>query len=204
MLIKSISVGWLQANCYIVTDEKTMASAVIDPGDGLSEILDYLEGHSLNVKCILLTHGHFDHTGAAVGLHEETGAPIYIHAADLSKGDDPLKLTTKSDFVNCYKEGDSVNVGGLHFDVLETPGHTRGSVVLRCEDALFTGDTLFRDDCGRTDFADGNQEDMDRSLRRLYELDGDYEVYPGHEESTTLERERKFNISMLQAVSGKL
>ena len=124
MLIKSISVGWLQANCYIVTDEKTMASAVIDPGDGLSEILDYLEGHSLNVKCILLTHGHFDHTGAAVGLHEETGAPIYIHAADLSKGDDPLKLTTKSDFVNCYKEGDSVNVGGLHFDVLETPGHT--------------------------------------------------------------------------------
>ena len=99
-----------------------------------------------------------------------------------------------------YREGDEVAVGSLRFRVVETPGHTPGSVCLICLDALFSGDTLFRDSCGRTDFAASNTDDMLRSLRRLAELPGDYEVFPGHMSATTMERERRYNYFVLSAL----
>jgi len=104
-----------------------------------------------------------------------------------------------NDGLSFYSEGDTIKVGGLDFKILETPGHSTGSVTLMCEDALFTGDTLFRGDCGRTDLEGGSDDVMMLSLKRLYELDGDYEVYPGHAEASTLGYERSFNRYMKHA-----
>ena len=203
MLIKCFDVGQLSTNCYIVTDEKTLCCAIIDPGAESGRILNYIAENKLKPVCILLTHGHFDHTTAVAAIREELHIPTYIHKKDanLSGVHKSMKYDVeKTDEVWFYKEGDTVEVGGLVFTVMETPGHSAGSVTLRCEDALFTGDTLFRDSCGRTDFEDGSMETLLRSLKRLYALEGDYEVYPGHADSTTLDRERRFNFFMQRAV----
>ncbi|MCL2152468.1 MAG: MBL fold metallo-hydrolase [Oscillospiraceae bacterium] len=200
MLIKTLTVGMLGTNCYIVTDEKTLQCAIIDPGAESSVILDYVESNKLETAAIFLTHGHFDHYMALREVMDATGAPVYINALDINVGGWGHKRKLSAiEGLNWYNEGDVVKVGGLEFTVLETPGHSPGSVTLKCENALFTGDTLFRDDCGRTDLSGGNMEDMLESLRRLSALEGDYEVYPGHAESTTLDRERIFNYSMKSA-----
>ena len=189
MLIKTIPVGQLETNCYVVTDENTLDCAVIDPGDESNTILDYLEEHRLHCRAILLTHGHYDHVGAAEAVAEETGATVYLNRLDdRDQRRDPHFPFHLPDNGEYYGEGDSVELGSLRFEVLATPGHTPGGVTLRCGEALFTGDTLFRGSCGRTDLA----EEL-RSLRRLCSLEGDYEVYPGHMDSSTLARERLFN-----------
>ena len=199
MLIKMLAVGQIETNCYIVTDEKTLKCAVIDPGDESNVILDYVESNKLTCEAIFLTHGHFDHRLAVYAVAEETGAPIYIHRNDAVSSDesasgryDQYKLPA-SGTVSFYKDGDLFTVGGLTFAIMETPGHSPGSVTLRCENALFTGDTLFRDSIGRTDLGEGDIQKLLRSLVRLSRLEGDYEVYPGHMDTTTLERERRFN-----------
>ncbi len=194
MLIKTLPVGQIEANCYIVTDESTLECAVIDPGDESNTILDYLEDRKLKVKYIFLTHGHFDHTMAANAVHEETGAPICMHRADSNAtiSSAPFRFNPPADTI-WYGEGDTFPVGGLTFVVLHTPGHTPGGVTLQCEDALFTGDTLFRESCGRTDLPGGDMETLMKSLKRLSDLPGDYEVYPGHMDSSTMSRERLFN-----------
>ena len=116
----------------------------------------------------------------------------------------PYKMRYKGGDELCfYKEGDVIPVGKLEFHVMETPGHSRGSVTLRCENALFTGDTLFRGSCGRTDFPGGSMTAIMGSLRRLASLEGDYEVYPGHMDSTTMERERRFNPFVLDAMEDR-
>lgn len=195
MLIKTLVVGQLETNCYIVTDEQTLKCAVIDPGDESNSIIDYLESNKLEATAVFLTHGHYDHYLAAFPVSEATGgAPVWINKGDtLPEGAyDSLKLTTNSS-VHFYGEGDTVSVGGLMFYILETPGHSPGSVTLRCENVLFTGDTLFRDGCGRTDLGEGNMRELLRSLSRLSALEGDFEIYPGHMDATTLDRERRFN-----------
>ncbi len=194
MLIHTIPDGQLPTNCYVVTDEESLRCAVIDPGDESNTILDYLEDMHLKCEAILLTHGHYDHVGAVETLHEETGALVYMHAADAGSavGSDFYAFAPPEGSVMLH-EGSLIKVGPLTFDVLETPGHTPGGVTFRCENALFTGDTLFRGSCGRTDFPGGDMEQELRSLARLASLAGDYEVYPGHMDSSTLEREREFN-----------
>ncbi|MBQ7144401.1 MAG: MBL fold metallo-hydrolase [Oscillospiraceae bacterium] len=207
MLIKSFSLGAYETNCYIVTDETTLRCAVIDPGAEANTILDYLEENKLKCACVLLTHGHFDHTGAVEDLCAETGAPLYMHRADdgISIAG-PFYRFTAPEGTNFFHEGDVIAMDRISFAVLETPGHTPGSVTLLAmetgseERALFTGDTLFRDSCGRTDFPKSDSAAMLRSLRRLAELPGDYEVYPGHMEATTLSRERRANPFMLYAM----
>jgi len=203
MLIKTFVVGHVQTNCHIVTDENSLDCAVIDPGDNSNRIMDYLEENKLNCRYIFLTHGHYDHTGAAVSIMEQTGAPIYIHRKDVAKNliERAFKYGAPKQ-IQYYSEGDSFTVGSLVFRVIETPGHSEGSVCLICGDALFAGDTLFRDSCGRTDFPGSNPQAMLRSLKRLAELEGDYDVYPGHMENTSLERERRFNIYMRQAMES--
>lgn len=204
MLIKGFSVGQLGTNCYIVIDEKTLDCAVIDPGAESGAILNYLDDNRLKLKAIFITHGHFDHTGAVISLYEETRAPVYIHALDVSRpGGDSEMQYQGGEELQLYREGDLIRVGELEFHVLETPGHSRGSVTLRCEDALFTGDTLFRGSCGRTDFPGSSSAAMAGSLRRLASLEGDYEVYPGHMDATTLERERQFNPYLRQAMKDR-
>ena len=201
MHIKTITVGPIEENCYVVSDEQTRECAVIDPGDEAGRILDYIESEKLSCRCILLTHAHFDHVGAVPEVMEETGATLYMNKKDdgtaIGSGSEAYSAPAGTKF---YSDGDVVKVGSLEFKVMETPGHTPGSVCLICGDAIFTGDTLFRDSCGRTDFAAGNTDHMMASLRRLGELPGDYEVFPGHMFSTSLDRERRYNYFMRAAL----
>lgn len=190
MKIYTLPLGQLQTNCYLVADEDGIA-AVIDPAAAPERILQTARESSLTIQAILLTHGHFDHVGAVAGLSQALRCPVWMHENELTLPeyltDGPLYYT------DGYGEGDTVTVGKLNFTVLHTPGHTPGSVCLRCEDALFSGDTLFAGSCGRTDFSGGSGSEMCRSLRRLAQLPGDLAVYPGHGEATTLEREKREN-----------
>lgn len=202
MLIKTMPLGHLQANCYIVTDEATLECAVIDPGGESNTVLDYLEDNKLKCKYILLTHGHFDHTGAVEEVQRSTGATIAMNAKDAAKN--ALEMMYKYKVPPCgaeyLKDGDMISVGNLLFEVITTPGHSKGGLTFRCGDALFTGDTLFRDSCGRTDFPGCDGEEMMKSLKKLAELEGDFDVYPGHMETTTLERERRCNFFVQEAM----
>ena len=133
MLIKTIPVGHLETNCYIVTDENTLGCAVIDPGDESNTIMDYLEDNRLSCKAILLTHGHYDHTGAVAAVAEETGAPVWMNRRDTRKPteNDPYRYAPPEG-CNFYDDGDCVDVDALHFQVIATPGHTPGGVSLVC------------------------------------------------------------------------
>ena len=203
MHIKTLTVGPIETNCYVVSDEETQECAVIDPGDESGTILDYLESNNLKCRCILLTHAHFDHVGAVSELMAETGAALYMSEQDngvpIGSGNECFLAPEGPKF---YKDGDTVAVSSLSFRVLATPGHTPGCVCLICGDAIFSGDTLFRDSCGRTDFVSSNTDDMLSSLRRIAELPGDYEVFPGHMSATTLERERRMNYFMHAALKS--
>ena len=204
MLIKTLPVGQLETNCYIVTDEATLDCAVIDPGDESNSILDYLEDNHLRCRAILLTHGHYDHVGAVGGVMEETGATVWMHEEDDARVRHnphfPFTLPVGGHY---YKDGDTVEVASLRFEVMGTPGHTPGGVTLRCGEALFTGDTLFKGSCGRADLPGGDMEEELRSLKKICALPGEYEVYPGHMDPTTLERERMFNYYCRAAMSSK-
>lgn len=197
MKITSLTVGSIGTNCYIVYDETSKSAAVIDPSDEASLVLARIEALGLKVRAILLTHGHFDHGGDVSRVVKATGAPVWVHPAD---GALPSWLTHGLQYTDTYEDGDAVDVDGLRFTVLHTPGHTPGSVCLLCGDKLFSGDTLFAGSCGRTDLPGGNSADMFRSLRRLAELPGDYEVLPGHGDPTTLSEERACNYYMQMAL----
>ncbi|MCL2367635.1 MAG: MBL fold metallo-hydrolase [Oscillospiraceae bacterium] len=201
MQIKTLVLGrQIPTNCYVVIDANSKACAVIDPGDESSVILSFIEELGLTPHAVFLTHGHYDHTMAADDLVLEWGIPVYI-------SEEEATTETRPDFyryragpgTRYYKDGDQIQVGGLTFEVLTTPGHSRGSVCLRCENVLFTGDTLFRDDCGRMDLPGGSEAQMMESLKRIYHLEGIDEIYPGHEEHSTLERERRFNAYLRRA-----
>ena len=194
MNIKTIPVGQLETNCYVVVNEETLACVVIDPGDESNTIMDYIESNRLKCEAILLTHGHFDHVGAVNEILEQTGCALYINPRDegyeVGKSGMKFKMPEGGKY---YDDGDIIVEAGLEFKVLATPGHTPGSVCLICGDALFTGDTLFRGSCGRADLPGGSMREEMRSLKKICELEGDYEVYPGHMDSSSLERERRFN-----------
>ena len=142
----------------------------------------------------MLTHGHFDHVGAVNEILEQTGCALYINPRDegyeVGKSGMKFKMPEGGKY---YDDGDIIVEAGLEFKVLATPGHTPGSVCLICGGALFTGDTLFRGSCGRADLPGGSMREEMRSLKKICELEGDYEVYPGHMDSSSLERERRFN-----------
>ncbi|MGI5971764.1 MAG: MBL fold metallo-hydrolase [Oscillospiraceae bacterium] len=200
MQIKTLHVGSYGTNCYILSDEDTKQAAVIDPGDQGGYILKTVSDGGLTVRYILLTHGHFDHTGAVSEVSRATGAPIYIHRGELeTRGLMPNGLPPENE-LNFFNEGDVLNLGSLEIKVLHTPGHSLGSCCFLVGRVLFSGDTLFRDSCGRTDFEGGSWTSMMKSLRRLYELEGDCNVYPGHMRETTLDRERRLNDFMREAV----
>lgn len=198
MKLDSLAVGLIGTNCYLLWDETAgNAAAIVDPGGSADQILAKIKQNNLDVKMILLTHGHFDHVlGVPDILAAYPGLPVYITETDYPEARDGGQFGYSMGevaSVRFYDEGDTVELGHLKIDVLRTPGHTPGSVTLRVEDVLFTGDTLFRGSCGRTDFPGGSFGDMQRSLKRLADLPGDYRVYPGHEGSSTLDYERKYN-----------
>ncbi len=205
MIIKMLQVGAIGTNCYIVEDEEAKRAAIIDPGDDADQILAAVARDDPDTRpaCILLTHGHYDHTSAIPELLETLpDIPIFIHRDDyVNKPRDLFTLPPDLPNIRFYDEGDKVKVGSLYIEVLmHTPGHSAGSVVLRVEDVLFTGDTLFRGSCGRTDFPDGDYGQILQSLKRLARLEGDYTVCPGHEGTTKLSTERATNYYMIEAM----
>ena len=195
MKVKMMQVGPIGTNCYILEDETAKKAAVIDPGDEAEQILFVLNEMDCQVEYILLTHGHYDHTTAVPDLHEVLPeAKIYIHRADANgTGSRIFPLAGQVDELNFYDEGDTLPLGSLTIQVLHTPGHSKGSVTLKVNDVLFTGDTLFAGNCGRTDLPGGSWEEMLHSLGRLGRLEGNYYVLPGHEGSSNLEQERNYN-----------
>ena len=203
MKLKALQVGPIGTNCYFLLDEHTNKAAIIDPGDEAEVILYQFPLEGVEVEYILLTHGHYDHTTAVPDLHEALpDAKIYIHKNDANgAGSKLFPLASQIDNLNYYDEGDELPLGELTIQVLHTPGHSPGSVVLQVRDVLFTGDTLFAGSCGRCDLRGGNFAQMMISLKRLYNLPGNYHVLPGHDTLSTLDRERQGNIYMMQAVT---
>ena len=189
--MKTLPLGAYQTNCYLVWEENTDTCVVIDPGYQPETVLYETKKLGKTIAAIFLTHGHFDHVGAVRELVAETDCPVYLNEADLAM---PAQMTAGPlYYTNTYAEGDFVDMAGLSFKVLHTPGHTPGSVCLQCENAIFSGDTLFWGSCGRTDLPGGSWNTIRTSLLRLRDLNGDFEVYPGHGDATTLNFERKYN-----------
>ena len=191
--IKVMPVGQLQTNCYLLCDSGECC--LIDPGDNARGLLRVVEESGCTLRYILLTHGHFDHYTAIPEILEVfPDLPVYIHEGDLSEERSQLSMR-RLDARNqrTYAEGDELKLGGLTIRVMETPGHSAGSVVLQTENVLFTGDTLFAGTCGRTDLPSSSPRAMRDSLRRLAALEGDFYVLPGHGETSTLEQERRTN-----------
>jgi len=208
MKVECVVVGKLQTNCYIVYDEKTMKGVVIDPGMEADKIISAIDRCKVDVKYILLTHGHFDHFLAANDVREHTGALVVIHEKDANKLQNPRlsmeRLIRCDDVLTAditVSDGDEFTVSDIVFKFKLSPGHTNGSTVIFCGDSIFTGDTLFCGECGRCDFPTSSFEEMLSSLRYLYNLEGDYKIYPGHLEFTTLEQERRNNIYMHEAIN---
>lgn len=195
MKVITTVVGELGTNCYLLIDEATREAALIDPADSPDELSALIEREGVTLRYILLTHGHRDHTLAAPAMHKRyPAAAVYIHRLDANgSGIYHYPLEGVIDGLDYYDEGDTLPLGSLTISVLYTPGHTAGSVTLKVGDALFVGDTLFAGSCGRTDFEGGSMEVELQSLAKIAALPGDYEVYPGHMDCSTLETERRFN-----------
>ncbi len=192
----------LSNNCYLIVDEKTNRSALIDCSV-YNDDMKALIGDT-KLEYVLLTHGHYDHTGGVKAVKEAYGAEIVISKEDekqLSSAVQSLAALSVEMFEKMSADitvgdGDIIELGEIRINVIATPGHTKGGVCYLAENSLFTGDTLFRGSCGRTDFPGGSGQEMLESLRKLRDLEGDYNVYPGHEDVTTLDFERKNNYYM--------
>lgn len=203
MKVKVLCVGNIGTNCYLLEDEAAGLAAVIDPGDEAGRILDALREDGVTVRYILLTHGHYDHTTAVPELHKALPeAEIYIHPLDADgAGSYLFPLAGQVKGLRFYDEGDELSMGSLTIQVLHTPGHSPGCVTLKVGDVLFCGDTLFAGSCGRTDLAGGSYEEIMASLKRLGGLEGDFHVCPGHDVTSTLERERRSNPFLREAMA---
>lgn len=203
--VKSVPVGILMTNCYVITDEESGISAVIDPGEFTPQLDDTLKKTGYDtIKYIILTHGHYDHIGGVNKILEnpDCKAEVAISAEDMPfLTDGFLNLSrmftgealpeVKADIA--LEEGGIISVGKFDLKVMCTPGHTEGSVCLIGDGVIFSGDTLFFRSAGRTDFPTGNSKKMSQSLQRLAQLEGDYIVYTGHNQLTSLAQEKKNN-----------
>ena len=204
MKVLALPVGQLETNCYLLCDVERKLCAVIDPGADADVILENVRENGCNICAILLTHGHDDHVGGVAGIRAACpDIPVYLNERDAAMQKPGMErlFPPVPDTVS-YDEGDILAVGNIPVRVHATPGHTPGGVTIQVEDCLFTGDTLFKGSCGRTDLDGGDIDQELASLRRICSLPGDYEVYPGHMDSTTLERERMFNYYCRSAMQG--
>lgn len=197
------------ANCYLLTTGQGRG-VVIDPGAQAERIIKALEERGGNLAAILLTHGHFDHIGAVSELLEYwPQAQVYMSPKEEGTVADTRKSHVEamglphseryqiSEYLPLV-EGEEIMVDDLTFLVMETPGHTKGSVCIACGDYLFTGDTLFHHDYGRTDLFGGSPSEMLQSLKRLGSLEQNYIILPGHEDSSTIDEERDFITGVLR------
>ena len=197
--IIALKVGALQTNCYIVYSDSN--AVVIDAGGDYEIIKKTLDNNSLACKYVLLTHAHWDHIGAVAKLQQD-GAEVVLHEAEKEFPSNPdLSVAgffgvSSEPFMPdiLTKGGETLELCGMKFTVLHTPGHTGGSVCYILDDCIFSGDTLFYHAVGRTDFPTGDANALKNSVRNvLFKLEGDYTVYPGHDDKTSLEAEKKYN-----------
>ncbi len=205
MIIDRVVVSPFATNCYIVGSESSREGIIIDPGDEAKVILKRVADLGLDIKLIVLTHGHIDHVGALKEVEEATGAEVAIHSADAQslRGKGSLLISMLVSGLSCpkppppdrlLKDGDSLDVADLHFRVLHTPGHTPGGLCLVGEGVVFSGDTLFNYSIGRTDLPGGSYRQLVEGIHtKLMVLPDDTVVYPGHGQETTIGAERTGN-----------
>ena len=199
--VTEITFPGFTANCYLVCDEDTKDAFLVDPGAYGIRQSEYIKSQGVNLRYILLTHGHYDHMLGVKNFKEDFAAKVVIHTEDAPCLSSPIKSLaithgfnfpkTQADII--VSEGDKFAFADGEIEVIHTPGHTKGSVCYKLSDMLFTGDTLFRGTVGRTDFPGGSYKEILASVQKLAGLEGDFKVYPGHEDTTTLENERRNN-----------
>jgi hydroxyacylglutathione hydrolase len=188
MIIRQIPMGYLDNFSYLVGCEKTRKAMVIDPATPVDRIVAAAEREGLTIEQIVNTHGHGDHTAGNAELKRRTGARIFIHSRDADRypGADVY-----------LKDEASLQLGEISFQVIQTPGHTPGGICLHAQGNLFTGDTLFVGDSGRTDLEGGHRPTLGASIRRLMELPDETVVWPGHDygptRSSTIGWEKRHN-----------
>lgn len=201
MKVKTVVVGPLQVNTYIVYDPLSLEAVIIDPGDEPDMIIDAVNELGVKVKYIICTHGHFDHIGAIIDIKDETKAPVLLHQDEhyiYSKAKEASAIwgfntedqPTPDKFL---ADADEISVSGFTLKVIHTPGHSPGSICLYDGKVLFSGDTLFEGSIGRTDFVGGDMQLMRKSLQKLMQLPDDTIVYPGHGDKTTISQEKRLN-----------
>lgn len=198
--IIKLVVGQLQENCFILFDENKDAF-VVDPGGSSENIIEAIEKNSLNIKYILLTHGHFDHVGAVAALVKKYKAPVYLSKEDRAFLESPKEVRTSAFGMQIeaaevdvfVKEGDEIPFSEGNIIVIETPGHTLGSVCYLFENYLFAGDTLFNGSIGRTDFPESDHSLMVESLKKLKKLDDEIYVLSGHGPESQISYEKMAN-----------
>jgi glyoxylase-like metal-dependent hydrolase (beta-lactamase superfamily II) len=188
VIIECFKVGWLATNCYIVGCEKTKEAVIIDPGleteSETEKILDFINENLFHIKYIINTHGHPDHISGNNVIKEATGAPILIHESHSGHVNANHKL----------HDGEVILVGNFELAVLHTPGHTPDGICLLGDNIVFTGDTLFAGAIGRTDFSGGSFQEIIHSIKsKLLILPDNFKVYPGHESSSNIGDEKKYN-----------
>lgn len=200
MQIKTLCSVEFPQNCYAVQTNDGMF--LVDPGEFTEKLEDFASKNAENIKYILLTHCHFDHIRGVAGVKKICpNAKIVIHSLDADGLGDPAKSLaayfgfdqekTSADIL--CNDGDIIEMGNSHIEVLHTPGHSKGGVCYKLDDVIFCGDTLFAGSIGRTDFPGGSFEVLNESLKRLKTLKGDFALYPGHGEPTKLSAERLYN-----------
>jgi hydroxyacylglutathione hydrolase len=199
--IETLVLGPLQSNCYIVSDEISREAMVVDPGDEPERIAVVIDTKKLKVRFIVCTHAHFDHVGGISVVKEKTGAQIVLHKDDLeiyrNAGKHAVswgyEITRPPEPDRLVKDGDTLSLGELRFEVLSTPGHSPGGICLLGKGVLITGDTVFAGSVGRTDLYGGDMESMKRSFARIMSLPPETAILPGHGTASTVAREKYMN-----------
>ena len=203
MILKSMALGPIMANCYVLGCQNTREAAVIDPGEEAARIVDALKEEGLTLKVILNTHGHFDHVGANRELKLAfPEARLMIHGDDApmlgqlanSARMFGMQAENSPDPDELLQDGAMITVGDIQLEVVHVPGHSPGGVAFVTAEGVFVGDTLFAGSIGRTDLPGGNFETLIASIQnRLFNLDDETRVYPGHMGPTTIGQEKRFN-----------
>lgn len=203
MKVEKFVTGIISTNCYLVINEDTKQAVVIDPAACPSYLMSHIKSEGLKIEAILLTHGHFDHIMGIDGFLSEFDVPVYVHEEDADVMEDPV-LNQSSTYTSGYTFGkarylrdrQTLELAGYTFQVIHTPGHTKGGCCyyVASEGVLFSGDTLFQNSVGRTDFVNSSTSDLVHSVReKLFLLPDDTMVYPGHMGETKIGHEKKYN-----------
>ncbi|MDE5911716.1 MAG: MBL fold metallo-hydrolase [Clostridia bacterium] len=196
MKITTFVLGLLSNNTYLVENQEEKTCFIVDPSTESDKLTDYIDGNNLKLEGILLTHGHFDHIGGVARLKEKYGAKVFMHKMDIDFIDNPLdfgRKYTRFDVDETVEDGEEITLCSHKIKVLHTPGHSQGGVCYICDGVIFCGDTLFRDGYGRFDLRGGDFATLQNSIKKIFEIQGDYVLLCGHGPSTTLDYERAHN-----------